>query len=87
MTGKISGIETRTRLTALDCLYIGRVAKSRKQYALAVEWLNEARRLAKLDQTVDIPTVQAELVALIHEVNSASIYCAPTFECLLRVRH
>ena len=44
------------------------VAKIRKQYRLAVEWLTEATLLAKVDGTVDISIVQAELMETIREV-------------------
>ena len=58
----------------MHCLYIGLVAKFRKQYTLAVEWLREAKRLATVERTrQDIPTVQAELIDTIKEVSIALV--------------
>ena len=62
------GKSTKTRLRAVHCFYIGLVAKTRKMYTLAVEWLMEAKRLARRDRTEDIPTISAELVETIKEV-------------------
>ena len=65
----MKGLETRARLDATHCLYIGLLAKLRREYTLALEWLKEARRLAKTDRTVDVPIVQAELAEMIREVS------------------
>ena len=66
------GIQTRAKLLASDCFYIGFVAREDLQFNVAVEWLKEAKRLAELDGTADISTVQTELIHMIKEVS----YCS-----------
>ena len=62
--GNVNGaVQTRTKLDAVHCRYIGTGAKSvLKQFALAVEWLKEAKRLAKIGGTTKISNVQADLL-------------------------
>ena len=64
---------TQTKLQAIHCFFIGRVAKLRKKYTLAVEWLMEAKRLGRRDGTVDTPTVDAELKKTINEVKQLKL--------------
>ena len=66
--GKVSGIHSAAKLRSNHCRYIGLVAKVRKKYTLAVDWLVEARRLARIDALADVPTINAELVETIKEV-------------------
>lgn len=66
----MKGVRTRTKLFAVDCLYIGLIAKFRMEFTGAVEWLKVAKRLARVDGTVDVPTVQTELVDTIKDVNN-----------------
>ena len=66
--GKVMGIQTRAKLLASDCFYIGIVAKNDLQFNVAVEWLKEAIRLARIDGTTDISTAQTELIHIIKEV-------------------
>ena len=49
------------------------VAKIRKQFTSAVEWLREAGRLAKLDGTVDVSSVQVELIDTIRQVKAVVV--------------
>ena len=44
-----------------------------KKYTLAVEWLTEAKRLASDDETIDVATVNAELVVTMTEVNHQTL--------------
>ena len=44
-----------------------------KKYTLAVEWLLEAKLLASGDGTMDIPTVNAELVVTMTEVSHLTL--------------
>ena len=66
--GKVGGIETGTRLLAVHCFHIGRIANVQRKYTLAVEWLNEAKQLAIVDSTIEIPAVEAELFDVIKQV-------------------
>ena len=70
--GKVMGIQTRAKLLASDCFYSGLVAKNDLQFNVAVEWLKEAIRLARIDGTTDISTAQTELIHIIKEVYSYS---------------
>ena len=51
-------------------MFIGVVAKLRGQYPLAVEWLKEAERLAEIDDTADVYTVQSQLLEIIKLVRA-----------------
>ena len=55
-------------------MFIGIVAKLRGQYALAVEWLKEAERLAETDDTVDIYTVKSQLLEIVKLVPARFIF-------------
>ena len=66
--GNVSGRQRGTKLLAAHCLYIGLVAKARMQFTLAIEWLQQAKGLAKIDGTADIPRVQLELIDTIKQV-------------------
>ena len=70
--GKVYGVETGARLSAADCFLIGMIAKIQKQLTLAVEWLREAERLAEIDESADIYTVQSHLLETIHLVKEES---------------
>ena len=65
----MNGKEAGTKLRAVHCFYVGLLAKSRMEFTTAVEWLKEARRLAKIDATVDVSTVQTELIDTIKSVS------------------
>ena len=40
-----------------------------KEFTLALDWLKEARRLARTDGSLEFTTVQAELVELVQDVS------------------
>ena len=68
-SGRIGGRRTEVNLLAFHCFHIGMRARNQRQYALAIEWLREAVRLARIDGTVDIPTVQSKLLRTIRDVS------------------
>ena len=50
------------------------IAKSGGQNALAVEWLKKAERLAEMDDTIDVYTVQSKLLSMVHAVG-INLHC------------
>ena len=73
--GNFRGVETRTKLLAAHCLYIGLVAKFDEQFTLAVEWLKEAKRLDEVEGPGAIAIVQAQLAELRTEVITSAFLC------------
>ena len=71
--GLIKGKYTGVTLVALDCLFIGFVAKFNRKNTLAIDWLMEAIRLAIIDGTVGVSTVRAMLMDTIKQVKSKTV--------------
>lgn len=65
---------TAANLLASHSLDIANQARIGGQYALAIEWLREAIRLAKTDGTADIPTLRVELLSTIRDVSKYKSY-------------
>ena len=71
--GKLGGIPTGAKLLAFHCLQIGVRAQFQGKYALTVDWLKESIRLGRIDGTVDIPSVQVELLKTIADVSALNV--------------
>lgn len=68
--GWVREVQTGQTLMAANCFYMGLVAKIRGQYTLAIQWLEEAKLLAKIDGTIDVATVTAEILDVIRLVRN-----------------
>ena len=83
--GKVAGIRSGVTLQSNQCRYIGLVAKVRRKYTLAVDWLVEATRLARIDALADVTTINTELVETIKEVSR--LVCGIYFKLDFGVRN